>query len=118
MTPGEIAGVTPGDVAPAPDEGPLALGEDAPAVADDSPVTPAPGIDDPVISGDGATSIPGDAAPATPGEDASVGPRVSALAIPDGEAPLSAAVISTSNEIRPKSSLRCCNGTTTSPFRR
>lgn len=80
MIPDEIAGVTPDDVAPAADEDLETPGEDAPSVFDtpapalvnDSQVTPSPGVDDPVISSDDATSIPGDTAPATPGEDASV----------------------------------------------
>lgn len=68
MTPGEIAVVAPGDVAPTLDEGSPAPGEDitavvdtptpggnAPALADGSPAvvhTPAAGDKDPVTSSD------------------------------------------------------------------
>lgn len=69
-----------------------------------------------MISGDDATSISGDAAPAHPGDHASVTPGVNALAIPDDEAS-QPVVISTLNVIRPKSYMRCCDGTTIPPFR-
>lgn len=77
----------------------------APAASEDVNASTTPD-DDPLISGKYATSIPSETSPATPGEDALVAQGFSGLAIPDVEAPLSA-VISTSNEIKPKSSLRC-----------
>lgn len=67
--------------------------------------------DDAILSDDDGASMPGHVALAAPGDTAPASPGFSALTVPGDDAPLSA-IISTSKEVRLKSSSRCCNGTT------